>query len=192
MSMVEGPVAKAHRLIAPRVAFLIGTLSPTGEPNLIPVSNTTSVSTDPQQVLIAVLKRWTTHANLQSGTGFTVSVPTTEQADGVWRLGARYSGFPVADNRTKLATCGLPLDHTASSYGPVLANGYGWLSCRIVARLDLAGDHGLTVGQVETAAFDDASFDVDASPRKDLHPLMQVTGNRFTTAAPGYELPYLT
>jgi flavin reductase (DIM6/NTAB) family NADH-FMN oxidoreductase RutF len=190
--MVEGSVGRAHRLLAPRVAFLIGTLSPAGEPNLIPVSNTTSVSTDPQQVLIAVLKRWMTHANLQTGAGFTVSVPATEQADGVWKLGARYSGFCAPDTSTKLARCGLPLDHAASPYGPVLANGYGWLSCRIVARLDLAGDHALTVGQVETAVFDDTAFDSDTCPVRDLHPLMQVTGNRFSTAATSYELPFFT
>jgi flavin reductase (DIM6/NTAB) family NADH-FMN oxidoreductase RutF len=193
MPIVEGPVPKAHRLLAPRVAFLIGTVSPEGVANLIPVSNTTSVSTDPQQVLIAVLKRWTTYANLQAGIGFTVSVPTNEQSDGVWRLGARYSGFNPPDNVTKLATCGLSLDHNVSHYGPVLATGIGWLSCRVVARLDLAGNHGLTVGQVEAAGFDDDTFDADGSPLRELTPLMQVTGNRFVTAAPeSYELPYLS
>lgn len=192
MTIARGPLAKAHRLLAPRVAFLVGTRSPTGEPNLIPVSNTTSVSTDPEQVLVAVLKRWTTHANLQTGTGFTVSVPSNEQAEGVWKLGARYSGYTVPDNATKLATCGLPIDETASDYGPVLANGYGWLACRTVARLDVAGDHGLTVGQVELVAFDDALFNAEGTPVKDLTPLMQVTGNRFTTVSTCYELPYLS
>jgi hypothetical protein len=85
----------------------------------------------------------------------------------VWKLGARYSGFSVPDTRTKLSTCGLPIDHTASGYG-------------------------LAVGHVEAAAFDDATFDVDATPLEDLRPLMHMTGNHFTTAAAGYELPYLT
>ncbi|MBI3686204.1 MAG: flavin reductase family protein [Actinobacteria bacterium] len=190
MSILEGPLRKAHRLLAPRVAYLIGTRSPSGEPDVIPVSNATSVSTDPQQVLIAVMKRWTTHTNLQHGGGFTLSVPTSDQAEGVWRLGARYSGFVTPDNATKLVASGLKFDHAASEHGPVLVTGLGWLSCRIVARLDLGGDHALAVGQVETAAFDKQAFDSDASPQRDLNPLMQVTGNRFTTAGTSYTLPY--
>lgn len=190
MSLRPGSVPKAHRLLAPRIAYLIGTRSPAGEPNLIPVSNATSVSTSPQQMLIAVLKRWTTHTNLQTAAGFTLSVPTHDQAAGVWILGARYSGLPAPDNASKLAASGLALDHGASGYGPVVTTGLGWLACRIIARPDLGGDHGIAVGEVEAAAFDDVVFDADATPRTDPHPLMQVTGNRFTTTGASHELPY--
>lgn len=48
--------AAAHRLLAPRIAYLIGTKDKREEPDLIPVSNLTSVSTEPQHVAIAIFK----------------------------------------------------------------------------------------------------------------------------------------
>lgn len=61
---MSGSVAKAHRLLAPRIAYLIGTRDHGGTPNVIPVSNVTSVSTDPQHVLLAVYKQWRTYETL--------------------------------------------------------------------------------------------------------------------------------
>ncbi|MGW3282712.1 flavin reductase family protein [Nocardia rhamnosiphila] len=71
----------AHRLLAPRIAYLIGTKDESGVANLIPVSNLTSVSTKPQQVAIAVLKQWRTYENLLNAEGFTVTVPTVAQLE---------------------------------------------------------------------------------------------------------------
>ncbi|WP_280255046.1 flavin reductase [Nocardia wallacei] len=107
--------------------------------DLIPLSNLTSVSTSPQQVAVAVFKDWVTYSNLLVADGFTVTVPTVDQLDGVWKLGARYSKFPITDPGEKLAVCGLELDYDASSYGPVVPAGIGWLACRVVARVDLGG-----------------------------------------------------
>ena len=173
----------AHRLLAPRIAYLIGTKDENGVANLIPVSNLTSVSTKPQQVAIAVLKQWRTYENLLTADGFTVSVPTIDQLGSVWRLGARYSRYPVVDPAEKLATCGLELDRDASRYGPVVPSGIGSLSCRVVARIDLNGDHGITVGEVERVWFNSADLDADGKPKSAVHPLMQQTGNLFTTSA---------
>jgi flavin reductase (DIM6/NTAB) family NADH-FMN oxidoreductase RutF len=60
---------KAHRLLAPRIAYLIGTRAADGTRNLIPVSNVTSISTDPQQLAVAVYKQWETHRTLLAADG---------------------------------------------------------------------------------------------------------------------------
>lgn len=172
----------AHRLLAPRIAYLIGTKDQTGTANLIPVSNLTSVSTKPQQVAIAVLKQWRTYENLLTADGFTVTVPTIEQLDSVWKLGARYSKYPVVDPVEKLASCGLELDRDASPYGPVVPSGIGSLSCRLVTRIDLNGDHGITVGEVEQVWFNSEYLTAEGKPKGVVHPLMQQTGNLFTTS----------
>lgn len=117
----------------------LGTRGEGGVADLIPLSNLTSVSTSPQQVAVAVFKDWVTYSNLLVADGFTVTVPTVDQLDGVWKLGARYSKFPITDPGEKLAVCGLELDYDASSYGPVVPAGIGWLACRVVARVDLGG-----------------------------------------------------
>jgi len=190
MSTRSGNLAKAHRLLAPRIAYLVGSRALDGHPNLIPVSNVTSLSTDPQLVVIAVFKAWQTHDNLQHGAGFTLSVPTIDQRDGVWKLGARYSRYEYPDRRTKLRSCGLSLTEEPDLFGPILRDGLGWLSCRIVARPEVGGDHGVFVGEIMHVEFNPDHFTDDGTPSGELHPLMQVTGNRFTTTGETATIPY--
>ncbi len=180
----------AHRLLAPRVAYLIGTKDDTGEPDLIPVSNLTSASTDPQHVVVAVFKEWQTYYNLMIAPGFTVSVPTYNQLDAVWKLGSKYSKFPVDSIREKLQTCGIELDHEQASYGPIAPFGIGWMNCRIVARIDLSGNHGIFVGEVENVWFNPQFLNSDGTPKGSVEPVMQQTGNVFTTADGLAALPY--
>lgn len=184
------PVVKAHRLLAPRIAYLIGTRDACGEPNLIPVSNVTSVSTDPQHVLLAIYKQWETYHNLLTAPGFTLSVPLINHLYGVWILGAKYSGYPAKNLDEKLTAAGLDLDHQASPYGPVLTTGTGWMQCHTAARIDLGGDHGLIIGLVEHAWFNPDLLTPDGAPRSQTQPLMQITGNHFTTPTQTHEIPY--
>jgi flavin reductase (DIM6/NTAB) family NADH-FMN oxidoreductase RutF len=185
-----GSVTKAHRLLAPRIAYLIGTRSREGEPDLIPVSNVTSISTEPQLVVVAVFRDWQTCTNLHEAAGFALSVPTIDHQDGVWKLGARYSRYDYPDRRAKLRACGLALIDDPDLDGPVLADGLGWMSCRIVARPDFGGDHGVFIGEITQVEFSSGDFRDDGAPIGDLHPLMQVTGNRFTTGGATSTSPY--
>jgi flavin reductase (DIM6/NTAB) family NADH-FMN oxidoreductase RutF len=190
VSTRPGSVAKAHRLLAPRITYLIGTRTPDGDANVIPVSNATSISTTPQLVVVAVFKDWQTHDNLQQAAGFTLSVPTVGQREGVWKLGARYSRYAYPDPKTKLRESGLALTDDPDLFGPFLTDGLGWLSCRIVARPDFGGDHGVFVGEIAHVEFNPDHFHDDGTPTGDLHPLMQVTGNRFTTSGGTSAIPY--
>lgn len=190
MTSFLGPVDKAHRLLAPRLAYLIGSRSPAGETNLIPVSNATSASTAPQQIVLSILKEWQTYENLLHADGFTLSVPADHHKEGVWKLGARYSGFDYPSRTAKLQACGLRLLHDASPFGPVLADGYGWMSCSVKQRLDFGGDHGLFLGEVESVHFSASTFSEDGTPIIALRPAMQITGNQFTTTADATVLPF--
>lgn len=190
MTMRPGLPAKAHRLLAPRIAYLIGTRSAHGEANLIPVSNVTSISTDPQQVLLAVYKQWLTYDNLNATAGFTLSVPSAAQLEGVWKLGARYSRYSFPDRPAKLGASGLAILDQPGLFGPVLTEGLGWLSCRTVQRLDFDGDHGVFVGEIVHVEFNIDVFGEDGTPVTELHPLMQVTGNQFSTASRTITIPF--
>lgn len=183
-------VAKAHRLLAPRVAYLIGTRDHNGTTNVIPVSNVTSVSTDPQHVLLAVYKQWRTHEILLDAAGFTLSVPLIGHLEGVWILAARYSHYPAANPHEKITASGLNFDYDASPYGPVLVDSIGWMDCHVIERIDLSGDHGLIIGQVQQVWFNPQFFDPEGIPRDQTKPLMQITGNRFTTATQVQQAPY--
>ncbi|MGH3785721.1 MAG: flavin reductase family protein [Pseudonocardiaceae bacterium] len=187
---MTGSVAKAHRLLAPRIAYLIGTHDKGGTPNVIPVSNVTSVSTDPQHVLLAVHKQWCTYETLLNVEGFTLSVPLISHLQGVWKLGARYSGYPATNPQEKLFASGLSFNYDASSHGPVLADGIGWIDYQIVERADFGGDHGLIIGHAQRAWFNPEFLDPGGVPHTEINPLMQVTGNCFTTAAQLQRVPY--
>ncbi|MET8799502.1 flavin reductase family protein [Nocardia sp. NPDC004568] len=185
--MAENAFAtRAHRLLAPRVAYLIGTSTHDGRPNLIPVSNVTSVSTDPQHVAVAVFKEWDTCRAMTSSPGFALSVPVSNQLEAVWKLGAKYSRFPFGSTEEKLRASGIDWNLEMSGYGPVVLSGIGWMSCRTIARIDLAGDHVTFIGEVEAAWFNPEFLHPDGTPISAVRPVMQQTGNRFTTA--GHEM----
>lgn len=188
--MRSGNLRKAHRLLAPRVAYLIGTRSVRGESNLIPVSNVTSISTDPQLITLAVFRKWMTFENLVNASAFTLSVPKVEQLPGVWQLGARYSRFRFESTAEKMIASGLSILDPDDLPAPVLEDGLGWLACRMVQQVDVNGDHGVFIGEVTRVAFDGRSFDSEGMPTAPLHPLMQVTGNRFTTSGETTTIEY--
>lgn len=188
---MSNELKKAHRLFAPRVAYLVGTRTKEGHaPNLIPVSNVTSVSTEPQQIVVAVYKEWETHRNLSAAEGFTVSVPHISQLEGVWKLGAKYSRYPSDSTADKIQSCGLSIDHDKSLHGPILVDGIGWAACQIVSKLDFSGDHGVYIGQLEKVSFNPRYLSPDGVPKDDARPVMQVTGNLFSTAGNIQEVPY--
>ncbi len=184
------PVEKAHRLLAPRIAYLIGTQSPDRTPNMIPVSNVTSISTDPQQIATAIYKQWQTHHYLLAADGFTLSVPHVGHLSGVWKLGAKYSHYPYVTNTEKIIDSGLAIDYTASEYGPVLSNAIGWITCRTLRILDFEGDHTLFIAQAEETYFNPEYLTPDGTPRSGTSPLMQITGNTFTTTGNTQTIPY--
>lgn len=181
----------AHRLMAPRIAYLVGTRSEAGEADLIPVSNATSVSTDPQQVLIAVYRSFQTCHNLLTGQGFTLSVPRVSMAMGVWRLGARYSGLKVGSPREKLERSGVEIDESFSDFGPVAKDCLGYMECAICNIIDTAGDHVVFIGDV-LRAMRGSEFDSRGQPVTELKPLMQVTGNRMTQPGDSFLLKALS
>ncbi|MBV9012551.1 MAG: flavin reductase [Pseudonocardiales bacterium] len=158
--------------------------------NVIPVSNVTSVSTDPQHVLLAVYKQWRTYETLLNSEGFTLSVPLINHLQGAWKLGAKYSRYPATSPPEKLAASGLSFDYNESPYGPVLVDGVGWMECRIIELADFDGDHGLIIGRAKRVWFNPEYLGPDGVPHAQTHPLMQVTGNCFTTTTQLQQVPY--
>lgn len=182
--------SKAHRLLAPRIAYLIGTRDRDGTPNVVPVSNVTSASIHPQHLLLAVYKQWRTYETLLNTDGFTLSIPLISHLQGVWKLGARYSYYPAKNPQEKLAASGLSFDYDISSYGPILTDGARWITCQTIQLADFCGDQGIVVGQAQRAWYNPGFLDLEGVPHTQANPLMQITGNRFTTTAQLHQVPY--
>jgi flavin reductase (DIM6/NTAB) family NADH-FMN oxidoreductase RutF len=119
-----------------------------------------------------------------------MSVPHIGQLEGAWKLGAKYSHYPYTTNTEKITASGLSIDHDTSPYGPILTDGIGWTLCQIVAKLDFGGDHGIYIGHIEHVHFNPKYLNPDGTPRSDTRPIMQITGNTFTTPANTQTIPY--
>jgi flavin reductase (DIM6/NTAB) family NADH-FMN oxidoreductase RutF len=188
---VPAPADKCHRLLAPRVGYLIGTTGDSGY-DVAPASNVTQVSSDPQMFIAAIYKEWQTYANVRRSGGFALSVPRTEHADVVWRLGNKFSGFEIPAGEDKLSASGGAFDFSASRFGPVLVDATGWCNCQLVEELSVPeGDHGVFLVRVLGGWFNPRFMATDGTYLENSRPLMQVVLNRFTTSVDHWELPWL-
>lgn len=185
----EVEASVGHRLLAPRIAYMIGTTGSRG-PNLIPVSNLTSVSRSPQLLVISIYKEWDTYHNLINAKGFTVSVPTTDHIDAVWKLATKYSGFTPPEGQNKFDVCGATIDMVASEFGPIFGDAIGWLECRIIKEAEIESDHGIFFGEVTKAFFDPDFLTPQGRYKQNSRPVMQVVKNSFSTSADHWEIPY--
>ncbi len=187
--MFEVDASVGHRLLAPRIAYLIGTTGAEG-PNLAPVSNLTSVSRTPQAIVVAVYKQWQTYANLERADGFSVSIPHRSQNDAVWRLGEKYSGYAPPAGQSKLAACGAAIDYDASAVGPVLSDAIGWLECKIIGRGTIESDHGIWFGGVTRAWFNERFLSEEGEYVANSEPVMQLVRNSFATSGEPWRNDY--
>ncbi len=180
---------KIHRILAPRLVVLIGTLSADGRKNIIPINNITSVSVEPSRVIIAIYKKWLTAENLKLGQGFTVSVPSREQLEIVWKLGQKYSGYNSGKDKIEEFSSDLDLDF--SEFGPVLKNSLGWIEYKIIdIPEDKGGDHLLVVGEYTKAAVNPKYYNDEISPIGNPKPFMQWEQNKFAEASDIFSIDY--
>jgi flavin reductase (DIM6/NTAB) family NADH-FMN oxidoreductase RutF len=180
---------KVHRILAPRLIVLVGTVSPDGRKNIIPINNITSISTDPGMVLIAVYYPWITADNLKSASGFTLSVPSNDQLGLIWKLGQKYSGYN--SGKDKIEEFRDELDFDFSEHGPVLKGALGWIECRIIDYpKDVGGNHLMVIGQYAHASVNEQYFSPDISPIGNPKPIMQWERNHFSAAGDLQSIDY--
>ena len=188
-TLLEVDASVGHRLLAPRVAYLIGTNGSQG-PNMIPVSNVTSVSREPQLIVVSIYKQWDTYHNLIDAEGITVSVPTTDHIEAVWKLATKYSGFRPPAGQSKFDVCGAAVDMVASQFGPILEECIGWLECRTIKEAEIESDHGIFFAEVTKAFFNPEFLTTEGRYKKNSRPVMQVVKNSFSTSVDHWEIPY--
>lgn len=180
---------KLHRIMAPRLVFLIGTTSDKGIKNIIPINNTMPVSTDPGMIIVAVYKKWGTCENLKTANGFTLSVPSKEHLELVWKLGAKYSRYSSGqDKNEEFKDC---LDNDFSAYGPVLKGAIGWMEMEVINRpRDVGNDHLMVIGAIKRGMVDPKQYKEDITPIGNPKPIMQWQLNNFSKASDIFTIDY--
>lgn len=180
----------SHRLLAPRLVTLLGTRDKAWGSNIIPITNCTSISIAPPLVAIAVYHSWCSCSALLSADGFTLSIPTIDDLELVWKLGGRYSGYCEVSTTPKLIEFRERLDESFSPYGPVLTGAIAWLECVKQQVVETGGDHMLFIGQVVRAKGQPVTHGSDAYLETEPKPFMQWTGNRFCTSMSSVSMNY--
>lgn len=105
----------------------------------ITASSFSSVSLEPPQILICVVKKLYTHQVIQESGAFGVHILQTGQLE--W--GMRFAGMiPELEDRF----AGLNVI-TAATGAPILGDAMAWLDCKVAAAHD-GGDHTIFVGEV--------------------------------------------
>ena len=97
-------------------------------------------SFQPPMVVAAVENRSKTIGMIRDAHHFAISVLRAGQRDVAEKLGRASAGAP---NKLK----GIKTKPAPTSGVPVLADGLGWVECRVVATLP-SGDHTLVLGEV--------------------------------------------
>ncbi|HEX5447965.1 MAG TPA: flavin reductase family protein [Candidatus Saccharimonadales bacterium] len=180
---------KIHRILAPRLIVTIGTTSKDGRKNIIPINNITSVSTEPGMCLIAVYHPWITAKNLKTAKGFTISVPSKNQLELIWKLGQKYSGYE--SNLEKVEEFKRDLNLNFSDYGPVLKEALGWIECEIVDLPDYVdANHLLVIGKYTKAAVNEGFYTDEINAKNNPKPIMQWERNNFSAASDIFSLDY--
>lgn len=179
-SKVNLPLQFSHRVLAPRIGYIVTTQNKKGQVNAAVFSNLTSVSTDPERIIMGVYKPWDTIKNLRQTKEFVVNLPSKDLLEQVWICGDKHAGNPIPYGVNELEIAGLTTIPSKKVKPPRVSECYAHLECKMLWMKDV-GNHYLILGEVVSGSFtkgyldDNYVIDVDT-----CLPLMEITWNRFT------------
>jgi flavin reductase (DIM6/NTAB) family NADH-FMN oxidoreductase RutF len=175
------PLDKAHRALAPRIAYIVTTIDRRGCTNAGVFSNVTSVSTEPERLVMSVYKQWDTIHNLRQVREFVVNVPSRQLVDAVWICGDKYAGNPIPRGVDELEIAGLTTVPAVKVGPPRVVECYAHLEC-VVSWIRDVGDHYLVLANIVAASCNEGVFNDDLTlDLKHNVPLMELARNEFTS-----------
>ncbi|HZQ69888.1 MAG TPA: flavin reductase family protein [Terriglobales bacterium] len=140
MSVTQAEFRKALGCFATGVTVI--TVDYEGEIHGMTANAFTSVSLDPQLVLVCVDHKAKTHAHLQAKKRFGVNVLASDQ-----QAISQYYAKPARTHEHAEEEAGARFDRTAHGT-PVLHGALAYLECRLHTAQD-AGDHTIFIAEVE-------------------------------------------
>src|SRR3990167_288500 len=180
MRKLQIPLSKAHKIISPRIAYIVTTIDPKSRVNAAVFSNLTSVSTQPERLVLGVYKSWDTIKNIKETREFVVNVPSKQLIDKVLICGDKYAGNPIPTGINELSIAGLTEISSEKVKPPRIKECYGHLECKVVWIKDV-GDHYLVLSDIIAASFTQGIFNQNyAQDIKVSQPLMEISNGFFT------------
>lgn len=174
------PIDKAHRLISPRIGYIVTTIDKKNRVNAASFSNLTSVSTDPERLVLGVYKEWDTIKNIRQTKEFVVNVPSKDLLEEVWICGDKYAGHPIPRGINELKIANLTEIPSEKIKPPRIAECFGHLECKVNWIKDV-GDHYLVLGEIVSASFTEGYLDKDfIQIISKTKPLLEIARGFFT------------
>lgn len=175
------PLEKAHRILSPRIPYLVTTVDRRGRVNAAPFSNCTSVSTNPERLVLAVYRPWDTFANIRATRAFVVNVPSRHLLREVWMCGDKYAGHPIPRGVNELRIAGLTEIPSEKVRPPRIAECHTHLECRVRWMKDV-GNHVLILADIVAASYTKGSFTSDLRQNvRVTQPLFEIGSGFFTS-----------
>lgn len=183
MPKITLPLDKAHRILSPRIAYLVTTVDKNGRVNAAAFSNLTSVSVKPQRLVLSVFHAWDTLKNIRATKEFVVNVPSFSLLEKVWICGDKYAGNPIPEGVNELEVAKLTALRSNKVRPPRIAECLTHLECK-VRWIKNVGDHHLILADIVDASYSQGAFNSDLIPMvQKIRPLLEVAGGFF--ASPG-------
>ena len=174
------PLEKAHRIISPRIGYIVTTVDAKGLVNAAVFSNLTSVSTKPERLVLAVYKPWDTIRNIRQTKEFVVNVPHKNLMEKVWICGDKYAGNPIPPKINELKVAALTEIHSKKVRPPRVAECSMHLECKVKWIKDV-GNHYLVLGEVVAASYTKGVFNGNwRQVVSKTKPLLEIGGGLFT------------
>jgi flavin reductase (DIM6/NTAB) family NADH-FMN oxidoreductase RutF len=150
-----------------------------GRVNAAPFGNVTSVSTDPERLVLATMRAWDTYRNIRATKEFVVNVPGKQLLDEVWICGDKYAGVPIPYGINELKIAKLTETKSLKVRPPRITECFGHLECKALW-IKNVGDHSLILADIVAASGDSDAFDKNwVENVEHTMPLMQVSGSHF-------------
>ena len=154
------PLDKAHRLIAPRIAYIVTTIDKKNRVNAASFSNLTSVSTRPERLVLGVYKEWDTAKNIRQTKEFVVNVPSKDLLEEVWICGDKYTGNPIPRGVNELKIANLTEIPSEKVKPPRIAECFGHIECKVKWIKDIGGRY-LVLADIVSSSFTAGYLDKD-------------------------------
>lgn len=167
-------LSSAYRMINPRPAVLVISISPDGKANGMIAAWTTPLSLSPPLIGVSIaFERYTYELVKESGE-FTLNV-----LDRRYLKQVHFLGTVSGRSRDKLMECGLTVRRSRKVRAPHVAEAIGVLECKVEKDVEV-GDHAFFIARVVDAYAKDEFFDEVYDPKK-AKMLMHLGGAYYTT-----------
>lgn len=177
---IEMPLPRSHGILSPRIGYIVTTVDGKGRVNAASFSNITSVSTEPERLVLSVYKKWDTLKNIKKTKEFVVNVPSRKLLNEVWICGDKYAGNPIPYGINELEIAGLTPLPAKKVKPPLIAECHGNLECKVVWMKNV-GDHTLILANIVRAVYTNGAFDNNLIQNiQKTQPLLEIGRGNFT------------